>query len=143
VELCTDLIDEGGLKRAMDRAIGRTLRELRDYERDTLDRGGEVSVQATIRVKRSPGTSEHFDVVYHVTTKVPTPKHKSQVKERGGRLLCQPSGSSDGDPDQMLFFDSRGRIIGPSGPGENVDPATGEVVDAGDVAGSIRPAASM
>jgi YD repeat-containing protein len=56
------------------------------------------------------------------------------VKDAGGKLLCQPTGSNEDDPNQQLFYDARGRVIG------GVDLQTGEQITTRDVVGKIGKA---
>lgn len=120
VELSVDLIDEGKLKGALNAKLKQTLRELLEFEKETMTRDASAQVTLTIKMSRTKGSTEFFDIEYGAASKVPVVTRGTSVKEVGGRLLCQPAGSSDDSPDQQLFFDSRGRIIG------GVDPETGE-----------------
>lgn len=120
VELDVDLIDEGRMRTQLHQSLKRALRDLLAYEKESMDRDGSAEVTLKIKMGRTKGSSEFFDVEYGTSVKVPNVVRGTSVKEVGGRLLCQPSGSNEDNPEQQLFYDAKGRIIG------GVDPDTGE-----------------
>lgn len=133
-------IDEGKLKKRLDRQLTRAMKELKDYEEQSGDRSGKAVITATIALARSKDSKEFWAITYGVKIATPMPKNLSLVKERNGHLLCQPTGASEFDPDQMVIFDDKGRPIG------GTDPETGEVYDGADkptVAGSIGQVAAQ
>ena len=140
MELNLDLIGEGSFRRKFERAIRRAVKELLAYEQETQDQKGKSQVVAKITVARLPSAKDHFNVSFNVKTATPTANEVSVVKARGGRLLCQPVGASEWNPDQQVLFDAQGRAI------QGTDPDTGEVVSGEgekDVAGKIERAAAV
>jgi len=136
VELSVDTIDEGKFRKQINRAISRAYRELLEYEKQSEDPSGKAVVTCQVQVFRTKGARDHFSVVHQTKITVPSMKNVSVVKARGEKLLCQPVGSSQYDPDQQTIFDADGRIIG------GTDPETGEVIDPNapsPVAGKIVP----
>jgi hypothetical protein len=123
VELTLPLVDEGECLAKVNRAIRRAMRGLRSYEEETDDKTQCAVVSLKLKIKRTKGAQDHFDVTYGTKVETPEAKRTSIVKERNGKLLCQPAGSNEGAPEQQLFYDAKGRIIG------GVDPETGEVAD--------------
>lgn len=141
LELDTDLVDEGRMRRGLDRAIKKCVREIIEYEREVDSKDGKGEVALKLIIRRAKGAEEHFEVIHETKIKTPTPRRASFVRERAGRLLCQPTGSNSGDPDQQLLFDGMGRVIGGGAPPEpeqeEIDTETGEVSP---VVGRIRRA---
>lgn len=132
VELSIDNIDEGKARKEFNAKIRKAFRELLQYQKDTESSGGKAVVTLSVTMFKTKGTSDHYSVEHSTKITVPTMKNLSVVKARGERLLCQPIGASQHDPEQQAFFDSTGRIIG------GVDPDTGELVEDGPVvAGKI------
>lgn len=123
LEIDPTLIDEGKFMEVMTARLRQAYRDLLSYEEETQDRTSKVVTTAKITVCRIPNVENHFEVSYCVSNAIPSATRNSVVKEANGRLLCQPAGSNSDTPDQQLYFDSRGRIIG--GP-DDVDLATGE-----------------
>lgn len=134
VELNAGNIDEGKFFKQLNAKIKRAYRELIDYEKSSEDTQGKAVITAQISIFRTKGTKDHFSIVHGTKISTPAQKNVSVVKARGEHLLCQPTGASEFDPDQMVIFDAQGRAIG------GVDPETGEVVS-NDVAGKIEPQA--
>ncbi len=112
VEMAVDNIDEGKFKRQFNAAMRRAFKDLLAYQKETDSSSGKSTVTATVTIFKTAGTSDHFTIQHGCKTNVPTMKNVSIVKARGERLLCQPIGASEHDPDQQAFFDSQGRIIG-------------------------------
>jgi hypothetical protein len=136
VELQVDNIDEGKFKKQFNAAMRRAFKELLAFQKESDSSGGKSVVTASITILKTPGTSDHFTIQHGCKTSVPTMKNVSIVKARGERLLCQPIGASEHDPDQQAFFDAQGRVIG------GIDPDTGELIEDGPspVAGKIAQA---
>ena len=130
VEINTDLIDEGKLKREMDDAI-REAHEALVKRRESKATGGACKVTVEIEIGYDPDMRDTVAIKYSVSLKTPKNQSVSLVKEKGGRLLCQPSGSNADAPEQQQLFDGAGRPIG------KVDTRTGEVIEEDEVAGKI------
>lgn len=113
-EIRIELIDEGAFQQQVNRVLQRSVDELLKFEQEHEDKTGAIEIVAKIKISRLPNTTEFFRVATVVTTKVPTPKKMTVVKEAGGKLLCQPVGTNE-DPNQQQFFDGRGRPINAQG----------------------------
>lgn len=123
VEIDSALIDEGKFIETLTAKLRHGYRELLAYEKESSDMTAKVVTTVKITICRMAGSSTAFDVNYNIANTIPSVTRSSFVKEAGGRLLCQPAGSNADNPDQQLYFDARGRIIG------GVDPETGEMHD--------------
>jgi hypothetical protein len=121
VEVDPTLLDEGRFLKTIGVSIKKALAELLEYEQQTGDLKAASQITLKVKLGRTEGTSNHFDVQYAVEVKSPAVTRGSIMLERDGRLLCQPTGASDADPEQMVLFDAQGRAIG------DIDPTTGEV----------------
>jgi hypothetical protein len=118
---------------ALDNAIKKALSELREYHKATDSSGGKAKIKLDITLAKE--TDQFYGVSYSTKVESPGVQRTSMVKEAQGRLICQPTGASErdsDDPDQMLIFDSTGKIIG------DLNKDTGELVPA--VAGKIKQA---
>jgi hypothetical protein len=120
VQLDLPLIDEGKLVAQIERKLRHGLRELLEYETETGDRKAKAKITVSISLCRMKGAESFFDLQYSTKSSLPTAVKGTAVIEKNGRLLCQPGGSNE-DPEQQLFFDRNGRIIG-----GGVDKETGE-----------------
>lgn len=125
VELNVDLIDEGKFRAHLESKMKQALKDLLQYEEDTMDRSGSAMVTLKFKMSRTKGSSEFFDLEYTVANQVPNVVRASTAKEANGRLICQPTGTSEDSPDQQLFFDRNGRIIGKTGGEES--PVAGRI----------------
>ena len=137
VELDVELIDEGKFKTYVEHKLKQALDGLLSYEQESMDSSAAATVTVKLKIQRQKGSAQFMDLSYKADTAVPVVERMSTVRVADGKLLCQPSGSNDGDPDQQLFYDARGRIIG------GVDRATGEVISPNSippVAGKIKHA---
>lgn len=136
VELDVDGINDGNFRKSVDAAIQRGFRELDRWEEETMRADGAFEVQATIKVFRMPESNEIFIVEDRVKLKTPDLSHQSTAKGVNGRLICQPEGSSSGDPNQIRLFDRQGR------PKAMFDTGTGELIDDNkdDIAGQVGTA---
>lgn len=131
VEINTDLIGEGDLKREMDRAIVEAHAALihrRDKEGKT---GGACKISVEIEIGYDKDMRDTVAIRHVVTLKTPKNQTVSLVKEKNGRLLCQRGGASKDAPEQQRLFDAAGRPIGA------IDKNTGEVIEEQPVAGKI------
>ncbi len=120
VELGAAEISEGDFLKQLDGALRKAFHELREYEQKSGSGTGVAKVVATIAIKRAKDMQEHYAINFGLKRTVPTSTVSSVVKEKGGRLLCRPQGSSHDTPDQRLLFDATGKPIA------GVDPVTGE-----------------
>lgn len=136
VEIGLELLDEGKFIRRVNQQLRKAIQELIDYEKETGDRTGSAGVTISVKMGRVKKTEGVFQVDTSIKTAVPSPRNGTVVLERAGRLLCQPVGTND-DPQQQLFYDGAGRIIGGQ---ELIDSHTGEVTT---VAGRIAPSVSV
>ncbi len=123
VELEAALIDEGRFIETLNAALRRAFQELRDYHKATDSSKGTAVVTCKVSLCRSSGAKEFYDVTHGVKVTAPEVKRTSMVKEGQGKLICQPAGSNEDSPDQMLFYDHTGRIIG------TVDLKSGEIAE--------------
>lgn len=141
VELNIDAIAEGKCRRDFERKLRRAYKELMEYEKETGDTKCKSVVLLKVTISRMAAAKEHIAITHNTKLSTPTVSEVSIVRERGGRLLCQPVGASEFDPDQQVLFDSLGRPI------QGVDPETGEAfgdeAKQKDVAGKIRPAVNQ
>jgi hypothetical protein len=133
VEISTDLIDEGKLKIQMDEAL-REAHAAMLRRKEAGQTGGECKISVEISMGYDPDMRDMVTLTHCVTLKTPKNQSVSLVKEKAGRLLCQPSGSSSDVPEQQRLFDSNGRVIGV------IDVQTGVLTDEPTVAGTIRAA---
>jgi hypothetical protein len=141
VELDATLIDEGKYIAMLTARLKQAYADLVQYEKESFDRKAKAVVTAKITLHRTPNTEDCFDIDYDVSIKVPTIKRSSVAKEsKDGKLICQPAGTNQESPDQQLFYDNRGRIIGGPkvAPLGDVDEETGEEKSR-HVAGRIEP----
>lgn len=111
VEICVDLVDEGDFKKRLDLAIRRAHRGLREYLEESKDKGGTATIVAKIKLRYDPDADDHVVIDHQIGVKTPERVKRSYVKERKGHLLCQPSGSSEDNPDQQRLFNPDGTII--------------------------------
>jgi len=139
IEATIDAIDEGAFRKELDQALRAGHRELERYAEETGDRTGSVTITASISLNLPKDLDDHVHITTSVNKKLPVRKRGTLVKSKGGRMLCQPSGSSAESPDQQVLFDARGVCIG------TVDKSTGELIEDDDetraVAGEIKPGA--
>lgn len=132
-ELDVHLIDEGRLVRQINESLREAHRALL-RRKDEGTTGGACKITVDISMGYDPDMRETVCITNSVTLKTPKNESVTLVKEKAGRLLCQPTGSSEDAPEQQRLFDAAGRAIG------LFDPKTGEVLDQEEsaVAGSIR-----
>lgn len=116
VELDLNLIDEGNFKTLVEQKIKQALDGLLQYEQDSGDLTAAATVTVKIKLERQTGSQQFLDTSYSAKTEVPVVTRATQVRLAGNRLLVQPTGSNEGCPDQQLFFDARGNIIGGGNP---------------------------
>lgn len=116
VELDIDLIDEGKLKDVIEQKLRQAHKGLTDYEKETGDLTAKATVTIKLKLQRQRGSQQFMDVLYHARHEVPVMERVTSVRAAGDKLLCQPAGSNEGDPDQQLFYDQNGRIIGGNPP---------------------------
>lgn len=113
VRVGVDNIAEGDFKKKLDASIRRAVKQLYEYQRDTMDGGGKSVVTATITIAKAKGTDRQMAITTSVKVNIPTPVNISSAKMTdNGDLLCQPVGTSEYDPDQQTIFDNNGKIIG-------------------------------
>jgi len=122
VQLDLDLISEGGFRREFERQLEKAYSELIEREQLSGDKTGVATITATVKIGRTD-TETFFAVHACVTRKVPPITRKSLVKGAGGKLLCQPEGSSEDDPGQMRLFDAQGKPEG------MFNASTGELIE--------------
>lgn len=134
VEVGFEILDEGRFLPTVNRKLREAAEALAKYELETGDKTSRSAVAIKITFARVKGAAALMGITTTIATSIPTPKGGSVAMERGGKLLCQPVGTNE-EPQQQLFYDGNGRIIGPVR--EEIDAATGEVVE---VAGRIRRA---
>lgn len=130
VEITTELIGEGALLREMNQALKEAHAALLKRREDGQT-GGACKISVEVTMGYDPDMRETVAITHCVTLKTPKNQSVTLVKEKAGRLLCQPSGSSTDIPEQQRLFDAQGRPIG------LVDRRTGEVIDEQPVAGKI------
>lgn len=133
VEISTDLIDEGRLKLQIDEALREAHAALM-RRREAGQTGGECKISVDISMGYDPDMRETVTLTHCVSLKTPKNQSVSLVKEKAGRLLCQPSGSSTDIPEQQRLFDAQGRSLGV------LDLETGELTSESEVVGKIRTA---
>ncbi len=132
VEVDVDLIDEGQFKKRLNEALARGFRDLMEWEESTGRSDGALQVKALIKVSRMSKSDTLFHIEAEVNGKIPPVRSDSCATGGEKRLICQPEGTRDDDPDQIKLFDRRGRPKG------GIDLSTGEVIDpAPDVVGSV------
>lgn len=139
VELGLELINEGKFKQMVEAKPSQAVEGLMKYEKESGDMTATAEVTVKIKLQRPKGSNQFIDILYHAKTQVPVIEAITTVKQAGDKLLCQPSGSNDGNPDQQLFYDACGQIIG------GVDTETGQQLDereAKQVAGKIGRSAA-
>lgn len=122
-ELTLRQIHEGKAEREINRKIQKAFTELIEREGVTGDRSGKAKVVLTLTLERVPNSNEHWNIQFEVDHKVPGIKQASTARQGGGMLLCQPDGTTEGDPDQMRLFSRTGEPRGA------FDPGTGEVIE--------------
>jgi len=130
VELSTGLIGEGKFIEEIDRALAEAAAAL-VKRKSSGERSGSCKITATIDVGYDPDIEDHVTVVHCVVLKTPKNEKMTLVKEKGGRLLCDPSGSTASTPDQLRLFDRNGRPTGV------LDTRTGELLEPPTTAGKI------
>jgi hypothetical protein len=138
VEVEVDLIDEGRFKIMVAQKLQQILDGLLQYEDQTSDTSASATVTIKFKLQREKGAKNFFNLSYKADTQVPVVERGTTLRVAGGKMLCQPAGTNDGDPDQQLFYNLEGRIIG------GVDRHTGEKIDVKDikdVAGVIKKSA--
>lgn len=113
-------LNGGKFVRQANSKLAKIVKGLLEFEEETGDMTGKALLTMKIVIRRLKNSADHFEVGYTFTEAVPSCKNVDIVKEAGGRLLCQPAGASGDNPDQLLLFDSQGRII------SGVDKDTGE-----------------
>lgn len=122
IELDTNGVDEGKFRRQLDRALSEGHIALKKYREDTGDGKGKVEIVAKLVMAYDPDAEEYLTIDHVVKTRIPVKVRRTIVKEKNGRMLCQPTGSSPDSPDQQRLFDGQGRPIG------TIDKSTGELV---------------
>lgn len=129
VSVGIDQIDEGRFKKQLDASMLKAYSDLAEYIKATDDQSGKATLTFKIILTKTKGVKDHFTIKTTKAVSIPQPVVESVVKVRNGKLLCQPIGASEHDPDQQAFFDADGKPIG---------------VDAEkDVAGTIGKAANQ
>ena len=131
VELNTDLIDEGGLRQELDQRLGQAFRQLLERESATGDKTAKAVISCRITIERGKDSEQFWRITHSVNHAVPPIDKTSLVRGAGGRLICQPEGSSDDDPDQMHLFDAQGQPRG------TLNTETGEIEQPSGVAGKL------
>jgi hypothetical protein len=121
VELTADLIDEGLFLKQLNIKLRKAHRELKEYVDETGDGKAKAVLMCRVELCYDADAEDFIAITHNVGTRIPTPKKKTFVKERGGRMLVQPIGSTDSSPDQMSLFDREGRVIG------RLNTRTGEI----------------
>lgn len=127
-EVSLELIQEGAFQKAVNQALRKAVKELVEYERETHDKGGVAAVGIKVKIRRLKGTETHMAIETAITVATPQPKGGSVAVERQGKLLCQPIGTND-EPEQQLFYDAHGRVIGDNGRPAIIDqePVVGRI----------------
>jgi hypothetical protein len=122
LELDIDLIDEGKFSAYVMSKIRQLYDGLDAYEKESGDMTAKATATIKVTVQRLKGSTQSLDLSYRGKAEVPVVTRSTIVKVANGKMLCQPAGSSADDPNQQLFYDAVGRIIGA------FDPAKGEVL---------------
>jgi len=117
VEITVERVAEGQFCEEITAAL-REAHAALAKRRDRGELGGECVLTATVRIGYDPALKEHVRLVHAVSLRTPKNECVTVVKERGGALLCQLSGSTGDSPDQ----------------------ATGEVHETKEVAGRVGSA---
>lgn len=112
VEIGLEDIDEGKLVKAANAKLKKAFRDTLEYEKETSDKTAKFVMNIEITCERMPNSEELWDISYKIPTKIPTATRATFAKEVGGKLLAQPAGTNEDTPDQQLFYDNRGAIIG-------------------------------
>jgi hypothetical protein len=113
VEVNVDNIDEGRLKKKLESKIRQAYRALQQYEQETSDFGGKATVTLKVSVKREKGSAGVFRLAYKLVTTTPEAESATLAKQGAdGQLICQPGGTTEDDPDQLVIFDQNGRVLG-------------------------------
>ena len=133
LEVDLNLIDEGKMASKLSDAIRRAFADLIHYQRETNDLKSKAGVSLQISLGSIPNIAGWADVSYKISVKIPSAVSHSNAKIAGEKLLCQPIGTGPGAPEQQVFFDANGRIIG------GINPSTGEINEIHDA--QIAPAA--
>ena len=122
VELDPSLINEGEFLREVKEAIEAAYGVL-NKRAEMGNRSGKAVVTCDISLAFPKDIDNHVEITTCITVKRPKTGKKTIVKEKNGRLLCQPIGTTADTPDQKRLFDGHGRPIGA------IDRKTGEVLD--------------
>ncbi len=106
-------IDDG----AFLSAINDALREAHAAIAKAREKTGSSSVSAGVSISLTVGYDKDIrDIVEirgDIRVKVPSVSTaKSLVKERAGRMLCQPTGADATTPDQLRLFNPSGSALG-------------------------------
>jgi hypothetical protein len=135
LELSLALISEGKLAAQIDEAIKQAHSALLGYREATGDPTGKAGVNIKIELKHDKDMQDVVVITHGVSVDYPKRTDSSFAKEKNGRLLVQPIGSTQDSPDQQVIFDSRGRSIGVIEGGE-FKPRLEEPAVAGKIAGN-------
>lgn len=131
VELNINLIDEGRCAALIEESLKEALLGLRRYEKSSGDLTAAATINVKFKLERQKGSESFMDLSYKAETKVPVVERSSSIRATEDKLLCQPGGSSDGDPDQLTFYNQKGVAIA------EVNTSTGEAKEPSAVAGKI------
>jgi len=126
VELDPSLINEGEFLREMKDAIEQAYAVL-NKRAELGNRSGKAVVSIDIALAFPKDIDNHIELVTCIVVKRPKTGKKTIVKEKNGRLLCQPIGTTADTPDQQRLFDAFGQPIGA------IDRSTGEVLSEDEV----------
>lgn len=137
VESLLTQMDEGRVLKEVDEALRRAHTELQQYAKVALDLKGKATVTLKINLSFYEGNPELLEQTAKVAVTVPTLTRTAVVKSRGGKMLCQPIGASEHNPDQQTFFDAHGNAIS----AVLVDRKSGEEIQ--NVAGRIGPKSAV
>lgn len=135
-EVKAENIDEGRMVDRLNAQIARAASTIQKQWAEVGERKGKATVTLKIEIGANDKMQEFVDTDYTISTSVTPVQHSTLVRAANGRLLVQPDGSSDENPDQLRMtdlYDQRGNLRA------KVDPRTGEVADAQDegVAGKV------
>lgn len=136
-ELSAENIEGGQMLADLTHEIRRVATGLQAHWDRTKSRTGAGQVVLKINIKPSKDSEGYAKITTDIATKLPARGASTLAVAANGRLLVQPTGSSDKDPTQQLFvFNKRGETAGV------LDPTSGEIADPPDIAGRVGAGAA-
>ena len=130
---------EGQFIRDVDHAIHAAYQAIEKIKSDRGVIPGDAKVSIELKIGFDPDAPDMVAIVAGLKTSLPAVSTATLAKSKAGQLLCQPTGTSDGDPDQMVLFAPDGRRIGkfdavrgytPNGQAAPESDVVGRIIDA-------------